>query len=262
MEEPQRKSFQSLKSRAILYMVCCIIVILLLTVLTGGSTVGGHLGILAGGLLAYKCYKTEETEWHFRSCFHDFDWEAAAGFVLLEWSIGNLAMHLVGTVGAMISQGGGHLEGTHPSGTLLELIGTVLIAPFGEELIFRQCGAGLLKKCAGKPMTYLLPAALFAFAHLNFHVQALTQYLAAAMVYTVCYLYTGNVLNGMAVHAVHNLMCDLMLTEKHGARGYMMLKPISVVTNLVMLAAGTAWFILRFYPRYIKPKKEEMYAEL
>ena len=261
MEQTERKSFQSLKSRAILYMICCIIVILLLTVLTGGSTFSGHLGILAGGLLAYKCYKTEEPEWHFRGCFRDFDWEAAAGFVLIEWSAANLSSHLIGTVSSMISTGGTEPGSTHID-TLFELIGAVLLAPFGEELIFRLCGAGLLKKCAGKPMTYLFPAVMFALMHLNFHVQALTQYLAAALVYTACYLWTGNILHAMAVHAVHNFLCSWHFIETYNMLGNTLMRPVSVITNLVMLAVDAVWFILRFYPKYIKPQKDEISAEM
>lgn len=250
--EQSKKTFQSPKARAIIYTVCCMVVILLFVALSNGNAAVSHIGILAGGLLALICYHTEVPDDHLRTRFHNIDWEIPAGFFLLNWSVTNLTSHLFGTVAAMFSQVS-DASGSKPTESLLGALGAVIIAPVGEELIFRQCGTGLLKRCAGKPLTFLLPSVLFAVMHMAYNVQGLSQMLAGALLYAFCFYVTDNVLYTIIVHAAHNLMCDFMLTETYSQNGYTLLQPVSVITNLVLLAAGAAWFVLRFYPRYIKP---------
>jgi membrane protease YdiL (CAAX protease family) len=81
-------------------------------------------------------------------------------------------------------------------------IGTILIAPVGEELIFRGVLYPGVKKGYGKQVAMWSTALLFAAIHANLAVFLPLTFLAVILVWV--YEYTGNLLAPIAVHCVFN----------------------------------------------------------
>lgn len=259
------KAFTTLKRRAVVYVFACAILILFVNVILElmlglPSDVSSHLGILAGGLLGWKCYSYENPGWKLSAQRRDFHWIVPLTVLLLEWSLCNLISHLYGTIASVIitlmnGDGGASPDNMPVADTLIMLIGAVVIAPFGEELIFRQCGTGLLKDAGSKWFALLFPTALFSALHMNYGMQGILQVFTGGMIYALCYYYTENIFYSMLAHGAHNLMVSFRFTQIRGMYKYDLLQPVSLVTNLVMLAVGLFLLIRFVYPREIKPAR-------
>jgi len=83
-------------------------------------------------------------------------------------------------------------------------ISLVLIAPIGEELIFRRFLFSNLKLGISRGWAYILSAGLFALVHGN--PSAIPLYLCLALSATYAYERTGLIYSAMAVHAINNLV--------------------------------------------------------
>jgi membrane protease YdiL (CAAX protease family) len=81
-------------------------------------------------------------------------------------------------------------------------IGTIFIAPVGEELIFRGVLYPGIKKSYGRQVALWSTALLFGAIHTNFTVFVPLTFLAVIL--ASLYEYTGNLLAPIAVHCVFN----------------------------------------------------------
>jgi uncharacterized protein len=81
-------------------------------------------------------------------------------------------------------------------------VGTIFIAPVGEELLFRGVLYPAIKKSYGKQIALWGTALLFAGIHTNFAVFLPLTFLAVILAWL--YEYTGNLLAPIAVHCIFN----------------------------------------------------------
>lgn len=104
-------------------------------------------------------------------------------------------------------------DGLHPAvGTLLDDsnpiqlltvgIAAVIIAPFGEELMFRGFLYRSLRQHCGRPVALGVTALLFALMHLD--PQALPQYLLLGAAFVLVYEWVGSLWAPIILHALWN----------------------------------------------------------
>lgn len=91
----------------------------------------------------------------------------------------------------------------------------VLIAPLGEELVFR---AGIFRLCRPlmpRWLAILLPAVAFAALHVNWStgqgLPSLLPLVALAVIFTLAYERTGNIGTTMVAHALFNLNTVMLI---------------------------------------------------
>lgn len=84
------------------------------------------------------------------------------------------------------------------------LIGTVavVVAPFAEEVIFRGVALPLLSKRL--PLSTAICAVSALFAALHFHIPSLVPLFVIAVAFSLAYIYSGNILVPIVMHAVFN----------------------------------------------------------
>lgn len=84
----------------------------------------------------------------------------------------------------------------------------ILVAPLGEEFVFRRFLFNTLRVANGRVVAYAVSALLFALIHFN--LPGTPAYLWMAICFTVAYERTGSIWGAVAVHALNNSVAFLM----------------------------------------------------
>ena len=242
------------------YAVCslflCVIVVLLLGALLSNAIgdVGSHIGIAAGGITGVVLYLLQERSLHLKEQLRSFDVTVPMMILLLNWTGCTLASSVYGMIAADLSSVTPHES--HMS-LVMRVIGSGIVAPIGEELMFRLCGMGLMKKCYGRAFTILFPTVVFSLMHAFYGIQGLVEVFVGTIFFAVCYYFTENILYTIIAHMLHNFLCipkaisDLSYTNN----GYGILRPVPFAVYLILFAAGMVWLFTAFRKRYISSAK-------
>jgi membrane protease YdiL (CAAX protease family) len=97
-----------------------------------------------------------------------------------------------------------------PDAVALTMVGTVLLAPIFEELIFRGVLYGTLRVRLGIWLAALTSAAVFAVAH-GYGIAGFVSVFASGALWAWTYERTGSLLPAMAAHVANNAAVALTL---------------------------------------------------
>ena len=95
-----------------------------------------------------------------------------------------------------------------PAAVALTLLGTVVLAPVCEELIFRGLLYGTLRVRLGRWLAALVSATIFAIAH-GYGAVGFVSVFASAVLWAWAYERTGSLLPSMAAHVANNAAVGL-----------------------------------------------------
>lgn len=95
-------------------------------------------------------------------------------------------------------------DGLKQDGWVFLAFSIVVLAPLGEELLFRRLAYGALARPWGRPLAALGTALLFALVHMN--LPGLFMYVWLALCCTVAYERCGRSSAPIAVHGLNNLV--------------------------------------------------------
>ncbi len=100
-------------------------------------------------------------------------------------------------------------DGLKRDGKYFLAFAIVVLAPLGEELLFRRVAYGALAGPWGRPLAALSTALLFAVVHLN--LPGLFMYTWLALCCTIAYERCGRAAAPIAVHGINNLVAATSL---------------------------------------------------
>lgn len=120
-----------------------------------------------------------------------------------------------------------------PGVFILEAIGSVIVAPIIEELIFRGILFNRLKIRIGILPAIVLSSFLFAIGH---EFGGMTSAFVFGMCMCVLYIKTDNILMSMSVHFLNNLICVFL--DLFAMDGFFFQMPFLPITLIVSIVSG------------------------
>lgn len=247
-----KKAFTTPKQYAVCSTILCVIVFLFSGIILYMAGLDSHVAIFLGGITGLIMYLIKERSLHLKEQIQTFDVTVPIMFFLLNWTGSELASSVFGLIAGSFSSMDPGRDQVYDHTMLSVVIGTVIIAPIGEELMFRLCSMGLLKKCSSKMFTIMFPTVIFTLMHAFYSLQGLINVLAGSVFMAICYYYTDNIIYTILVHFLHNLLCvpDFFNSLSTYRSGYSVLRPLPFVIYAVIFAAGMVWFIKVFRKKY------------
>ena len=248
----QKKPFATPKQYAICSLFLCLAVVLIVAaifvVACGDENLAGHLGLLFGGVVGLLLYRLGGNKLCLGAQIRNFHVTVPLVTFVTQWTACELASTLYGLIACRFSS---IKPDTNDNSTLLLILGSVIIAPVSEELMFRLCGMGLLKKCSKKWFTILFTTLLFALLHSFYSMQGVVNVFTGTIFMAICYYETENILYTILVHMLHNLSClpDLSLIYRLN-NGYSLLTAPAAAVSLIVFLAGLYWFVKVFPQKY------------
>ncbi len=251
-EDMEKKPFATPKQYAVCSTILCVIIFLISGIILYMSGIGHDAALLLGGITGLIMYLIKERSLHLKEQIQKFDVTVPLIFFLLNWTGSELASSVFGLIAGSFSSMDPGRDQVYDHTMLSVVIGTVIIAPIGEELMFRLCSMGLLKKCSSKMFTIMFPTVIFTLMHAFYSIQGLINVFAGAVFIAICYYHTENIIYTILVHILHNLLCVPDFFNSLGTyhSGYSVLRTLPFVVYAVIFAAGMVWFIKAFRKKY------------
>ncbi len=202
------------------------------------ADLAGHLGTMFGELVGLLLYRLGGNKLNLGAQIRSFNVTVPLMTFVTQWAACELAATLYGLIACRFSSIEPDTNGNSA------LLFAVIIAPVGEELMFRLCGMGLMKKCYKKWFTILFTTVIFALMHSFYSMQGVVNVFAGTLLMAICYYYTENILYTILVHMLHNLCClpDLSLFYRM-ENGYLLLTAPAAAIYLIVFLAGFCWFV-------------------
>ena len=229
-----------------------ITVLLFGTVICSATGVDEHLALLLGGIAGLVLYKLKYPL-DFSEQLRSFDMTVPIMMLILNFTACELSASLFGLIASRF------MTVTHHAAAVSEItpmavIGSVIFAPVGEELLFRLCGVGLMKRSFGRLFAVLFPTAVFSVMHFA-NPQNLVNVFAGAVVLALCYYYTENIIYTVIVHILHNALClpDASVLYNN-VNGFEILTLPFAAIGTVLFTAGMVWYIMVFRKKYADGK--------
>ncbi len=247
----EKKPFTTPKQYAISSLIIVMIVFLLATVMSTmfiEDKYASRIGMLAGGITAVIMYLIPNKTLDLKRKIKTFDVTVPLMILLLNWT----SSEIVGSAYGMIASRFSSIKtDTTDFSSMIAVVGAVVIAPVCEELMFRLCGIGLMKKCFGKAFTFLLPTVLFALLHF-YSVQGIIKVFTGAIFYAICYYFTENILYSIMAHMLHNALAIPVFFDnlRDINNGYAIMRPLPLAIYILLFAAGMFWLIRVFMKKY------------
>lgn len=157
----------------------------------------------------------------------------------------SLALNNIISMTPLVSMSGGYAqanENFYGSTLVLELIGSAILSPIMEELVFRGIVFGNLRKITGTGMAVFLSAFLFGLVHFNI-VQFIYAFLLGIVLAVFMYK-SGHMYAAMIGHITANAFAVLR-TECNILTWTMDGSAVAWILSIILLAAGSA--ILCYY---------------
>lgn len=242
-----QKEFATPKQYAICSTIICVMIFIITGVILHSFGLPKRPAMICAAVAAVILYRAKYPLDPAR-LIKGFDVTVPVMTFLLNWTLCELCSSLYGRIASNFSA----VEPNHKTElTVPAVLGSVIIAPLCEELIFRQCSMGLLKKCSGRLFTILFPTVAFTLMHIFYNPQGIVSIFAGTLAFAVCYYYTENVLYCIIAHLLHNLLCvpDFSFSYNN-VNGYDILKPHMSVIYLVILAVSLIWLVKVFLKKY------------
>lgn len=150
----------------------------------------------------------------------------------------------------------------HHNELLVFILSSVIFAPLCEEIAFRFCNVSVLSQSFGKTSVILISAVMFALPHC-YNFSGTAYVLLGGILYAYVYVTTGSLIYNIIVHMIHNALGWIDLTQVNFAgqkietqvNGFTVYSTPWVIVNCVFVAAGAAYWILYYRPKYCKSKQ-------
>ncbi|MBR3023529.1 MAG: CPBP family intramembrane metalloprotease [Oscillospiraceae bacterium] len=210
---------------------------------------GSNIALAAGGITGVILYLIPNKTLDLKRQLKTFDITVPVMILILNWTACEIASSVYGMIACRFSS----IEpDTNDFSSLIAVIGSVIIAPVSEELMFRLCSMGLIKKFKGKTFTIFFTTLIFSLMHCFYSIQGMINVFAGAIFFAVCYYYTENIFYSIIAHMLHNLLCIPDFWDKLGVfkNGYSILKPLPLVVYILIFAAGMFWLVRVFMKKY------------
>ena len=154
------------------------------------------------------------------------------------------------------------LEFSSPITIILGFIVTVILAPVGEEIIFRGALLGSLVRKRGVLSSVVICGLAFSLMHMNPEQTVYQFFLGSACSYIV--ICTGNILCSIIVHSVSNLLALLlMLAPTQEGSSYALPYPVvMVILTIVLMVVGVITITLLGKKLIGKKEEKEPFSAL
>ena len=169
-------------------------------------------------LVAYRRFLGRQFSDFWSEPFQCLGWTAL--FILLYYLASLATGWLISRISPTFQNANnGFISGLVQRSFLLTLVGTVLLVPLAEEMLYRGVIFGSLKRF-GRPVSYLASVALFSFVHIvnylgdpGFGLQevliSLLQYAIPSLCLSLAYDLSGNLFCPILIHSLNNLFALL-----------------------------------------------------
>lgn len=164
-ETKEKKPFATPKQYALGAVILVTVIFSFLSVMLSSfmeENLGAHIAILLGGVTGVLFYLWGKKKLDLKRQIKEFSPVVPLMIFLLNWTGCNLGSSIYGMIASRFSS----VEpDVWKSLTIPAIIGSVIVAPIGEELMYRLCAVGLMKRTWPKLFTLLFPLAIFSVLH-------------------------------------------------------------------------------------------------
>lgn len=242
MENNEKKPFATPRQIALGSFLLCFGVMCIGAIIGEAFGIDSHIVILFAGIVGVFLYK-REAPLDLAKQIRTYDVKIPLMLTILNFTCCEFFSSLFGFIASNFME----VKPSHTHEiTVISVIMSVIVASVSEELIFRLCGVGILKKHYSKTFTILFTTLIFALIHL-YNIQGTIDVFVGTIWFALCYYYTENILYTITAHSLHNLLCVPDFSALYNTvNGFQILHIQWFILMAIIFAVSVVWFVKTF----------------